>query len=267
MDNEPSELTRSPSNFRLRKSIDFLLFTQNKLRETSSSGIENIESLDNDETVVIATSHTTGFDVPLTIQTLGSHMDIAIADQSTHGRFAKEPAGYIGQKVAGPRNFIPISYSWHDGRKHADRFNPQDSLAMDHALRIGKNVLIAAHKPLKSRSDGSVMAPRAGYLAAYVATQSKKRILPVGVSYTPSLVSPKYDASVAIGEPFELEAGADVDLINDLSMRQRYGRLTLVENEMLTSELHNLRADGAKVLQIVQSLQNLDQPYPVLDKA
>jgi len=267
MDTEPSESTRSHSNLRLRKSIDFLLFTQNKLRDTTSVGVENIDSLDSDETVVIATSHTTGFDIPLTIQALGKHMDIVVADQSTHGKFAKEPKGYIGQKVAGSHNFLPISYSWHDGRKYADRFNPQDSLAMDHALKVGKNVLIAAHNPLVVKNDGSVMSPRAGYLAAYVAHQSKKRILPVGVSYAPAPASSKYDASVVVGEPFELEAKADVDLINELSMQQRHGSLTSVEKRMLISELHTLRVDGAKVLQIVQSLQNLEQPYPVLDKA
>ena len=256
---------RSQSDFRLRKSIDLLLLVQNKLANRSITGLENLDAIHPEESVIIAVSHTTGFDIPLAVNALGAHMDIAISEQSTHGKMTKEPFAYIGQKIAGSRNFLPISYSWHGEKKQADRFNPNDSVAMEKALGFGRNVLVAVHKPLIINSGGNVVSPRAGYLAAYLAGKSNHRVLPVGVSYE-SASNTKYDALVTIGGPIDLHGKADVAIIDDLNTKRQSSGLSTEEALVMDNQLKRLLGDGGTLLEAVQSLQNLNEEYPVIDQ-
>ncbi|MBC7564692.1 hypothetical protein H7100_00455 [Candidatus Saccharibacteria bacterium] len=256
---------QSQSDFRLRKSIDLLLFAQNKLANRSITGLENLDAIHPEESVIIIVSHTTGFDIPLTVNALGARMDIAITEQSTHGKIAKEPFAYVGQKIAGSRNFLPISYSWRGEEKHADRFNPNDSVAMEKTLGFGRNVLVAVHKPLTINPDGNVVSPHAGYLAAYLAGKSNHRVLPVGVSYE-CAADTKYDALVAVGGPFDLIGEADVAIIDYLNTKRQSSGLSTEEETVMEYQLKRLRSDGGTLLEAVQSLQNLNEEYPVIDQ-
>lgn len=255
-------------NARLQRSIDFLLNMQDKIRNRSVEGLENIDQLESGESVIIAVSHSTGFDIPLVIDAVDGKIDIAVADQSTHHKFGREPSAYFGQKVAGSDNFIPVSYSWHDGVKSADQFNPQDADPMVAALKKGKSVIVAAHNPLAIDTDNKAVNPKPGYLAAYLANLSGHRVLPVGIDYKLTEESlEKYDAVVRIGEPFELRGLADADAISSLSKKRQTDTLSTEESKELVAALAKLRRDGGEIFGKVQSLQHLDLGYPVLDKA
>jgi hypothetical protein len=264
---ERQEQKHQSPNARLGKSIDFLLAMQNKIRSRRTEGLEYLDELSVNESVIIAVSHSTGFDIPLAIDALDSRLNIAIADQSTHRQFGREHSAYLGQKIAGSDNFIAVSYSWHGNQKLTDQFNPQDAYPMAVALENGKSVIIAAHNPLILDDNNAALAPKPGFLAAYLSNLSGHRILPVAVDYIPSEDSRKYDAIVHIGEPFELYGQANAKELSKLSeKRQRVG-LSTEENRALVHSLGQLRRDGGTVFGKVQSLQMLELGYPVLDRA
>ncbi|MGY4893371.1 MAG: hypothetical protein ACO1N2_01605 [Candidatus Saccharimonadota bacterium] len=259
----PFEAKRS--DYRLFKSSQILMMLQQDIKGRSVEGLENISQLD--ETPVIAVSHSTGYDFPFAIATLGEKLNFAVADQSTHHELGKEFSAYLWNLICGRNNLVPVSYSWVNGQKRADRFNPEDAEPMARMMSQRKSMMIAAHSPLKVDVNGNAIPPRPGYLAAYVAGKTQAPILPVGVSYEPILGGRKHNAVLRVGAPFELEGTADTATIRELSALQRKDMLTSDETEALSNELLRLRMDGKKVLDVIQSLQNLEHGYPVIDNA
>lgn len=256
-----------PFNLRLGKSIDFLLNLQRDIRHREVIGKENLDKLEAGESVIIAASHSTGFDIPLIVDAIGDRLEVAISDQSTHHHFGREHSAFFGQKVAGAENFIPISYSWKDGKKSADPFNPLDAMRMAEALDDGRSVVVAAHNPLIVDSEDKPIQPKPGYLAAYLAALSGHRVLPIAIDYTPIEKSKKYDATINVGQPFDLNALTDASEILSLFRKRQTDGLDAVESRNLVQELNRLRQDGGTIFSKVQSLQKLEFGYPVIDNA
>lgn len=267
----PESLSRAPekvSNSRLIKSIELMMLGQNAIREKNVEGFDNLEKLSPNEAVIIATSHSTGYDFPLIINALGKKLDFVVADQSTHHEPDHEIASYLSQKIAGSNNFVPVSYSWHGDVKSPDPFNPKDAEPMVEALNNGRSVMVAAHNPLIVEANGESRPPKTGYLAGYLASLSGHRVLPIGVDYEPVKDSKKYDATVHIGEPFMPQNLTDAQEISELFDKRKNGeKLTSEEISEFHEELNHLRSDSTTIFDRVQSLQRLELGYPVLDKA
>ena len=253
------------SDFRIVKSNQLLFLLQQDIKGRTVEGLEHIEQLD--EPPVIAVSHSTGYDFPLAIASLGEEINFAIADQSTHHEIGKEFSAYLWYLLCGPKNAHPVSYSWVNGQKKADRFNPEDAEPMERTLQQGRGMMIAAHSPLKVGADGAAIPPRPGYLAAYVASKADAPVLPVGVSYEPVPGTKKYNAALKVGAAFALNGVAGTATIRDLSALQKQGLISESEEAVLDTELARQRLDGKKVLDSIQLLQNLEHGYPVIDNA
>lgn len=265
---EFQQTLRKKSDIRLRLGVAAFLRIQRQAKMQPIAGLDVLEGLDPDEAFIIATTHATGFDIPLSINAVSKHLDIAIADQSTHSRLENEPIAYISQKLTGSANYLPVSYSWHGKtQKRADAFNPTDSQPIERGLRLGKSVLIAAHNPIMLDQNGTPIPPRPGYMAAYTAATTGAKILPLGVSYVPTGKSRVYETTVSIGEPFRLNTTTDVVRIHELSERRQEAPLSREETRALTAEFRNLRNDGGAVLRSVQALQTLEGGYPIIDNA
>lgn len=101
----------------LRRSIDTLIALSRQIKSVSVEGQSNLAEIPNNTPVIVAVSHETGLDVPLSIKALGEYLDLAITDQSTHHSLRKEPNMFLSLMASGADNYIPVSYEWRDGKR------------------------------------------------------------------------------------------------------------------------------------------------------
>lgn len=152
---------RTKSSAQLRFAHQAFMVLQRDIATCEVTGIEHIAAIP-DEPYEVAVSHSTGFDVPMSVHALGRQLDLAVGDQSTHHSPKNEPGAYFWLHVCGKRNYLPISYEWRNGQKYASRFNPEDAEPMVRAIDKGKSVMVAAHSPLVVTRDGEAIPPRPG---------------------------------------------------------------------------------------------------------
>lgn len=255
---------KQKSPLAIRLGMDALVHLSKPIRNTNVEGYENLEDISSIAPVVVATSHTSEFDIPLSVKALSGHLDIAISNQSTHHSIRSEPGMFLSLSLVGKDNFIPISYEWKDGQKVPNSFDPTNAGPMIRAIENNKSVLVAAHNPFIHAADGEVRKPKPGYFAAYLSLLTDTPVLPVGVDLHPTSEVGRFDSVVRIGSPFNLAPMSGVSDIKELiEKRQDNGRLTAIESERLSYLFSELKKRGGEVFARTVSLQRVsDFPLP-----
>lgn len=160
--------------------------------------------------VIIAPTHLADLDMPMTLYTLGSMLDILITNMAPQHSFRRNPTMNLLLRLAGKRNFLPIDYI--DGRPAKGRFNPLNFLPMAEVLAAGRSVMIAAHKPMFVPE----LPDHAGIGAVYLASITGIPVIPVAVrlssggavGYNNSILTTLFtqpSAKVRIGAPIVFE--------------------------------------------------------------
>jgi len=254
-----SERALTPLSVRL--GMDTLIALAPTIRNVSVEGQSHLFEIPKETPVVIATSHSSGLDVPITVKGLGEYRDIAVTDQSTHHKLTgglKDLDTFINIRIIGKENFIPIPFDWVDGHKEPSMFDPTSTELMSTAMNKGKDVLIAAHTPDDTSVIGEIRKtpPKAGVSAAFLALTQHSPILPVAINMIPTDNPTKFDAVVTVGEVFSLDASEDVSQIMELTRKRKAGeKLSSEETLQLTTQLKTLRRAGETVLDHVLVLE------------
>ena len=130
---------------RLMLALEALVKLQTKSIEVD--GKEHVKEIPPDSKVVVATTHLSDLDVPLSAYALGNELNLVITNESVHHHFNQEAPTNIGLHIAGKENFIPIDYKKTGGKKRPRGFNPDNFVPMAEALENGKGVVIASQNP------------------------------------------------------------------------------------------------------------------------
>ena len=173
-------------------------------------GKEHLKDIPEGKRVIVATTHISDLDIPLTIKALGRDLDLAISNVSTQHSLRRNMRQTLGILAAGKSNFIPIDYAESGKNNTPLPFNPKNFGPMAEALESGKAVLVAAHNPSQ---NGELT--RGGYGAIYLNQLADAVILPVAVIQSGEAIlvgknamkaaaGGKPDANVIIGKPIEL---------------------------------------------------------------
>jgi 1-acyl-sn-glycerol-3-phosphate acyltransferase len=194
-----------------------VMMTSGKVRVQGEAHLTEIPPYKN---VIIVTTHISDIDVPATALIMGRYFDIAISNISTQHSLLtswRDPFIYIGLRIAGIKNFLPITYRYESNSFNAKVrgvFNPDDFEVMRNALYAGKAVIISGHNPSKQWK-----LSRGGCGAAYLAeitenaimvpvtVNVKKYVLPDDLRKEGTLVSilERPDVDVYVGKPFEIQ--------------------------------------------------------------
>ncbi|MDB5179818.1 MAG: hypothetical protein JWN12_450 [Candidatus Saccharibacteria bacterium] len=250
----------------LRRGIDALIAISKPIKSVSIEGQSNLIEIPQNTPVIVAVSHETGFDIPLSIKALGEHLDLAVTDQSTHHSLRSEPNMFLSLKMSGGENYIPISYGWEDGKKVPGMFDPSDALPMIEAFNHGKSIIVASHNPLTADSEGGIKKPKPGYSAAYLALLTGAPILPVAISMLPTEKMGRFDAIVNIGHSFTLAEQVGIENIQLLSAKRKNGeKLTTDEASELGQQLKGLRGAGQVIFNEVINLEVSQGSFPQYD--
>lgn len=212
--------TTSSSSFPLRLSAEVGVAVARPIGKVTVESPTPLSELSTGGPYVIAVSHASEFDFPVTVKALGGYLDIAVTGQSTHLSSSRELVTHLTARFVGKDAFMPVSYEFVDGVKRPMRFNPADTAPMVAALRRGKSVMIAAHNPVVADINGHIKEPSPGYLAAYLASITGAKILPVGVDLLPTDQPIRHDATVRVGNVFTLERPVEIESLAPLSTRR-----------------------------------------------
>jgi len=251
---QPSEAKKESSPKRLMLSIEALLKLQ--VGKVEVSGQEHLKDIPPNRKLVIATTHISDLDVPITVGSLGHDLDLAVVNMSVHHSLREEAGTFLGVMASGRDNYIPVDFNRdkETGVKTAGLFNPQNFEPMRSALNKGKRVLIAAHNP---SHDAELGEP--GYGAAYLAELEGAMILPVGVQLLgekelgmygtgAKTFAHKPDAKVSIGQPFELEKIQGLEELGQIMAKRQSGEKLTKENLQRFSELKKSLKEQSEIL-------------------
>jgi len=256
-------LEKESSSKRLMFAVE--LWKKTMLNSMTVKGLENLQNIPRDQKIIVATTHISDLDISAAICAVGNDLDLAIANESVHHDFMKEPDTNIGLHLAGKSNFIPIDYKKENGKKSPALFNPENFEPMMEAMEDGKRILIAAHTPL-NKNETEIPSP--GYGAAYLAEMSDAVILPVATKIksnqdnamyedrfkTALKKSKKSDIEVVIGTPFKLKK-IDINRMKELFEKRKIGgRLDSKEREEFSRLASELREQSKELLNRVTEL-------------
>jgi hypothetical protein len=223
-----------------RKEVSTRLWLANEamikiaIGEIETLGKDNINKIPPGSKVVIMTTHLTDLDVPIAIHTVAKDMNISIMNMSVHHNFFDEASTNIGMRIAGKDNFIPVDYKKDEsgpGGKSPENFNPNNFEPALADMDKGKAIMIAAHNPSREAAN-NLDNVKGGYGGVYLAELSNAYILPITVSldraagmYGDNLktIKEKPNASVAIGEPFQLEKIDGIENLSKLTKKREDG--------------------------------------------
>ncbi len=251
---------RKGSPKRLMLAIETLVKTTS--RNVEVQGREHLAEIPKDRKVIVVTSHISDIDIPLSVKALGYDLDIVIVNESPHHSFRQEWNTYLGLVAAGKKNFIPLDFRKNEkGEKEPLSFNPDNFKPMEEVMDQGKAVLMAAHNP-----SHNWRLEEGGYGPAYLAELTDAVILPVGVNVKSekpmgmyenqmATMKSKPDASVTIGEPFELtKIEGSEDLASIIGKMHAGERLTREQINRLTELRKKLKEQSDKIMQRVADL-------------
>lgn len=225
-----------------------------QLGKIETSGRENLEKLPKDKKVVIATTHISDMDIPLTVHALGNDLDLVITNQSVHYKFTSEPSMNITMRLIGKDNFLPIDFTGKGTKKHPIGFNPDNFTPMMEAMDKGKAIIVAGHNP---SLEGRLEEP--GYGATYLAEMANAIILPVSVGIISKenlgtaqnvlkTFFKKPNAHVQIGEPFFLEKIEGIEKMKELMDKRKEGNRLTAEEVSEFSKLKKGLKEQSEVL-------------------
>jgi 1-acyl-sn-glycerol-3-phosphate acyltransferase len=214
-----------------------------------TSGEENIKKLPPGAKVVVLTTHLTDLDMPIVIHAVGKDLDMVEMDMSTHHKmFGKqgEAITNIGLHLAGKNKFLPIDYTKDaSGKKSPRAFNPENFSPAVEAIDKGKAVMIAAHNP-SLKPEKNLDNVKGGYGGVYLAELANAYILPVTVvldkeagmyGEQTKALKEKPNASVVIGEPFQLEKIDGLEHLSELTKKKDWNDKDFEEFSKLNKAL------------------------------
>ncbi len=246
---------RSATPKRLMRGMDALLaFPFKRIDVRYQSDGENINP---DAQYIFAVSHKTGWDTSVAIKALGDWFNLAIADQSTHHTLGREANMLMLLKAAGSENFIPISYEWVNKAKKPI-FNPSDVNPMVDAMESGKSIIMAAHNPSDEIERQDINKVNPGYGAALLAHLTGAQIIPVSVEVSEPDQLGRKNASVLVGDPYDLGYNPEMADIQAFMDKRANGEpLSTQERQLFLERAASLRKSGRAVL---DSVAKLDEP-------
>ncbi len=142
------------------------------------TGLEKINKVAVNRNLVIATTHLTDEDLPISSAVLSQHLDLALTDMSPNHQWPNPLKLLL--MAAGESNFIPIDFNLNPTTKSTTGiFNPKNFIPMIRTINDGKRLVIAAHNPSNARE----FPCRPGVAVPYVSAFANADILPVAVTY------------------------------------------------------------------------------------
>ncbi len=195
---------------RLARATELILGFTNNVEEIgfSPGSIELLESLP--LPVILAPTHLSDWDITATIYALAkfTNINVKIVTASTHDSFRQNPAGKVGSLIAGPENFIPISYT--KKRTEMGLFNVDDFNEMRRATEEGNSIVIAAfhdRRCIGHNQFGVALPSKPGVGAAYLSLKTGLPIVPVAVNMEANKgrIFERPGIEISVGEPINLE--------------------------------------------------------------
>ena len=267
---EDTESKREPSPKRFSISVEMMtkLFS-----EFNVEGKENIENIPEGKRIILATTHTSDFDIPLAAAALSRDMKLVITHISYQEEFFKSIKASdvtIGSiLVAGRKNFLPIRYVRDKNRAmgRQGQMNPEDMENIVSAMDEGNAAIIAAHNPVFDDK----LPDKPGFAAIRVAQLAGKDaiVVPISVqigdqsergrSKPGNVIKNRPEAKVVIGKPLTFDdpeaniAGDKIDSI--LKNRELGSPLSQEEGEQIKEARMIINeTEGAKLMGALASI-------------
>ncbi len=235
-----------------RMQVMFSVIKKMIARNVTIVGEENIIDAQDTDRLIVATTHTTDFDLPLVVATLADNLDMSVTDMSLNHKLGSPGSRLdkLGLMAIGENNFVPLDYqNATDGTQVPGVFNPDNFAPLLERIDAGKRVVIAGQS---ASSDGSFDRP--GVAVPYLASYASASVLPVAVQMQ-ERGNKRPDATVYIGEPFLLDSvpylGALRAVLNKRKAGQRVSRGELDEYAIARM---SLKKQGAFVVEKLVSL-------------
>ncbi len=149
-----------------------------------SESLEKLKKLGG--SVIFSVTHLSDWDITAFVNALGKETDIRaiVVQASSHYNWRDKPLGVIGTALAGPDNFLPVSYG--SGKdKDVGLFRRNDYEPMKVAIEQGYSIIMAAshnreHASFNQRK--STLPEEGGGAAVYLARITGRPIVPVAVN-------------------------------------------------------------------------------------
>ncbi|HEY4496632.1 MAG TPA: hypothetical protein VI432_00580 [Candidatus Paceibacterota bacterium] len=266
--NSENKQEASPKRFSLSVEMMPKLF-----REFKVEGKENIEAIPEGKRIILATTHTSDFDIPLVAAALSRDMKLVVTHISYQNELIKSLKASdvtLGSMlVAGRKNFLPIRYVRDKNQSHGRKgqINPEDVENIVSALDEGKAAIIAAHNPVFDDK----LPDKPGFAAIRVAQLAGQdaAVVPVAVQIgNPSeegrtkpgrVIINRPEAKVIIGKPLTFDdpdAKAAGDRIDSILRNKEEGSvLSQEENAQMKAAREVINeTEGVKLMGALASL-------------
>lgn len=215
-------------------------------------GEENVVDAQDTDRLIVATTHTTDFDLPLVVATLAGNLDMLVTDMSLNHKLGSPGSRLdkLGLMAIGENNFVPLDYqNATDGTQVPGVFNPDNFVPLLEQIDTGKRVVIAGQS---ASSNG--LFDRPGVAVPYLASYASASILPVAVQMHDG-GNKRPDATVYIGEPFLLDSVPYLGALRAvLNKRKRGLRISRGELDEYAVARMSLKKQGAFVIEKLVSL-------------
>lgn len=231
-------------------------------------GGENLTLVKDRQPLVIAATHLTDLDMLLAGKVAGEKRDTVMTYTERINDPLRYPAQYIGMRMAGKHNFLPV-----DKGVHRNGLSLPSLHRIVEAVNKGKTPVIAAHSPARPREFGRW----AGVAAPYVALKTGALVLPVTVrmqsddkrvgmgSYPIETLTRRSDVHVQIGEALQLEQSPmlDMDALDViLDRRMDGGILGVTDGQLLNNNTNALRAQGEIIVSQLKAMMGHEDRSP-----
>lgn len=188
-----TQFEHSKSPWRLRKSFSIIKLLSAK--EVTVNGLDALQNIDNDHQVIIATTHRTDLDLPLSVFELSNYMDVALTDMSLNHKLGSPGSRFdrLGLIAIGESCFIPIDFqNTPNGKQVPGLFNPDNFIPMAMAMKEGKNIVVSAQNPSSTHKFD-----KPGIAVPYLAAITGASVLPVSVTQLDESKRPSFNITIS----------------------------------------------------------------------
>lgn len=252
---KPEEVTAENPNPLVRKLRWFL---ERGFSKIEIRGEENLKALPSDAKVILAPTHLSDSDVPLTIGMLGDKFkDIAVVDASTHHNFFDSPMEYIGNVLGGKKNFIPVSQRKVTKKVIRGKFESEDFEPMHEAIEKGKALIISAYY---NPTAGWKLPDKGGHGAVYLAQIADAFVVPVAVNIKSKeqvgmaglgilrTIKEKPEVEIVVGKPMAFPKIDNVEQFSDIIEKRKSGPLVPEDREKFRTISDELRENSDSLM-------------------
>ncbi|MFH0851994.1 MAG: hypothetical protein V1845_00065 [bacterium] len=242
------------------KKLEYFLKAQ--FGKIEVNGQENLDLIPRDRRVIFASTHLSNFDVPISIYSVGQHFRLLIGDASTHSKFSENPTGYIGNRLAGKENFVPIKHKKDEKGVERGRFNPEDLENLKTAFEEKKALMMSVYYSGEEKNN---LPDKGGYGAVYLAEIADALIVPVAVDIKSKEKTEMQknvvkailsfpDVQVNIGKPIELPKIEGIEGLKEIWEKRKTDKLSKEETEEFHSLSQQLREQSDLVMKKLAEL-------------